>query len=78
MIELYANGKRLGTWAESEELFAEAIKHGPVEFRDETGAVLNRTIWEPSKEELDRRSEAGGGKPLAEFWREMGEAPPAG
>ena len=82
MVVLYSNGRRLGTWAEAEKLFADAAKAGPVEFRDESGSVLARTApapepicpWEPTMtaEDFDRRSEEGGGIPLAEFWKRMG------
>lgn len=81
MVVLFSAGRRLGTWAEAEALFAEAIKAGPIEFRNETGAVLARTLpaeplcpWDPTltAEELDRRSAAGGGIPIAEFWKRMG------
>lgn len=91
MVVLYAGGRRIGTWAEAEQLFAEAAQSGPVElpgpveFRDESGAVLARTAapptepicpWEPTMtaEDFDKRSAAGGGIPLAEFWKRMGVA----
>ena len=71
----------LGTWAETEALFADALKAGPIEFRDESGSFLaltGRTVepicpWEPTLtvEEIDRRS-AQGGTSLAEFWKRMG------
>ena len=84
MVVLYAGGRRIGTWAEAERLFAEAAKAGPVEFRDESGAVLGQFVptpppvepicpWEPdlTREEIDRRS-AEGGTSLANFWKRMG------
>lgn len=81
MVVLYAAGKRLGTWAESEHLFAQAVNSVSIEFRDESGAVIHRTTppaeplcpWEPTltHEEIDRRSKAGGTS-LAEFWKRMG------
>ena len=82
MVVLYAGSRQLGTWTEAERLFTDAAKIGPVEFRDETGAVIARTVqksepicpWEPNltQEDLDRRSAASGGIPLAEFWKRMG------
>ncbi len=81
MVVLYSAGRRLGTWAEAEPLFAAALKAGPVEFRDEAGMLLCQTAlpaepicpWEPTLtvEEIDRRS-AKGGTSLAEFWKRMG------
>ena len=81
MVVLYAGGRRLGTWTEAERLFADAAKIGAVEFRDETGAVIARTVqkpepicpWEPNltQEEIERRSKQGGTS-LAEFWKRMG------
>lgn len=49
MVVLYAGGKRLGTWAESERLIADAVKAGPVELRDETGRVF--AVTEPLADE---------------------------
>lgn len=83
MVVLYAGGKRLGTWAEAEGLLTDAVKLGPVEFRHENGRVFAWTTtqppepicpWEPTLtvDELDRRSAAGGGTTLAEFWTRMG------
>ena len=82
MVVLFSAGRRLGTWAEAEALFADAAKAGPIEFRNEAGAVLARTAvavepicpWDPTltAEDLDRMSEAGGGIPIAEFWKRMG------
>ena len=80
MVVLYSNGKKLGTWAEAERLFTEALKSGTVEFRDEAGSILAQTKapicpWEPNltEEELQRRSQEGG-MTLAEFWKKMGVA----
>ena len=81
MVVLYSAGRRLGTWAETESLFADAAKIGTIEFRDEAGTVLACTApkiepicpWEPSltAADIDRRS-AEGGTSLAEFWKQMG------
>ena len=80
MVVLFSAGRRLGTWAEAESLFTDALKAGPIEFRNESGAVLARTTpaepicpWEPTltAEQIDKRS-AAGGTSLAEFWKRMG------
>lgn len=79
MVVLYSNGKKLGTWAEAERLFTEALKSGTVEFRDEAGSVLAQTkapicSWDSSltEEKIEQMSRDGQGIPLAEFWRKMG------
>ncbi len=78
MVELYVSGNRIGTWAEAEHLVAElATMRQSIEVRDETGRTLGQFIpAEPSpfpdRVEIDRRCAAGGGIPLAEFWKKMG------
>jgi hypothetical protein len=79
MVVLYSNGKKLGTWAEAERLFAEALKNGPVEFRDESGSIIAQTKtpicpWDPSltEEKIEHMSREEQGIPLSEFWRKMG------
>jgi hypothetical protein len=82
MVTLYVAGQKVGTWAESEQRVAElAARNQEIELRDETGKVIGRVVppepicpWDPTltREELDRRSAAGGGIPLTEFWKRMG------
>ena len=65
MVTLYVGGQKVA-WADAEKLFAETAPKQPIEFRDESGRVLARTVpgaeplipWEPdvTKEELDRRT----------------------
>ena len=43
MITLYVDGKRIGTWAEAEQLFAETATKHTVEFRDTAGRVICTT-----------------------------------
>ena len=65
MVVLYSAGRRLGTWAEAESLFAAAVKSGPIEFRDESESMLARTFsTEPNS--------AQSGSSLSEFWKRMG------
>ena len=65
MVVLDSAGRRLGTWAEAKALFAAAVKAGPIEFRNEAGMVLARTVFtEPNS--------AQGGTSLSEFWKRMG------
>lgn len=40
MVELFAQGRRLGSWAEAEAHFIQALRQGAVEFRDEAGGLL--------------------------------------
>ncbi|HMP59518.1 MAG TPA: hypothetical protein PKD86_09215 [Gemmatales bacterium] len=40
MVELFAQGRRLGSWAEAEAHFIQPLRQGAVEFRDEAGALL--------------------------------------
>lgn len=64
MVTLYVGGQKVA-WADAEKLFAEAAKTQAVEFRDETGRVIARSVpgaepiipWEPevTQEEIDRR-----------------------
>ncbi len=78
MVVLYVGGNRIGTWAEAEHLVAEmGAKRQEIELRDESGRTIGRFVpaepWPfPDRAELDRRCAAGGGIPLAEFWKKMG------
>jgi hypothetical protein len=47
MITLYVNGKPLGPWAESEQLFQEAVGTQRVEFRDGSGRVIAACVPAP-------------------------------
>ena len=58
MVVLFSAGRRLGTWAVAESLFADALKAGPIEFRNESGAVLARTA--PRRATLPVGSDADG------------------
>jgi hypothetical protein len=77
MVVLYVGGNRIGTWAEAEQVFADlAARRQEIELRDEVGRTLGRFIPAepgpfPDRAELDRRCAAGGGIPLAEFWKQM-------
>ena len=78
MLELYVSGNRIGTWAEAENLIAGlASLRQKIELRDETGRTLGQIVPAelspfPDRAEIDRRCTAGGGIPLAEFWKKMG------
>lgn len=49
MVRLFVAGKPLGTWAEAEQLLAEAAKTHPVEFRDDAGRVIATTAPPPDR-----------------------------
>lgn len=78
MVVLYVGGKRIGSWAEAEQVVAELVaKQQEIELRDEVGRTLGRFVPAetgpfPDRAELNRRCAAGGGIPLAEFWKQMG------
>ena len=78
MVELYVGGNRIGTWTEAEHLVAElATSRQKIELRDETGRTLGRFVPAeaapfPDRAEIDRRCAAGGGIPLADFWKNRG------
>lgn len=44
MVVLYSRGVRLGLWADTEKEFVQAVQEIPIEFRDEAGNILARTI----------------------------------
>jgi hypothetical protein len=64
MVTLYLGGQQVA-WVDAEKLFAEAAKTQPIEFRDEKGHVIARSMpgpepiipWEPdvTQEEIERR-----------------------
>jgi hypothetical protein len=66
MVTLYVGGRKIGSWAEAEKLFAEAARTQPIEFRDENDRIIATSVpgaepiipWDPSitQEELDRRA----------------------
>lgn len=66
MVKLFVAGNPVGTLADAERVFAEAIaKRLPVEFCDETGAVIGSFVpaeplvpWDATvtRAELDRRA----------------------
>lgn len=77
MVELYVSGRRIGSWADAEQLLAKWAATEQIELRDETGRTLGRFVPVapspfPDRSEIDRRCAAGGGIPLAEFWKKMG------
>jgi hypothetical protein len=76
MVELYVGGHRIGSWADAEYLLAElATRRQKIEIRDETGRTLGSFVPVdpfPDQPEIERRCAAGGGIPLAEFWKKMG------
>lgn len=63
MVTLHVGGKAV-SWAEAEQLFAEAARTQPVEFRDDTGRVIATSVpgtgsaWETAitPEETARRT----------------------
>jgi hypothetical protein len=65
MVTLYVGGRKMGSWAEAEKLFAEAAKTQVVEFRDEYGPVIATSLpgcepiipWEPAvtREDIEQR-----------------------
>jgi hypothetical protein len=83
MVTLYVGGRKVGSWAEAEELFAETARTQAVEFRDEDGRVIATTVpgaeplipWEPgvTREEIDRRK-AEPGLPFEEVKKRLGWA----
>jgi len=46
MVSLYIEGRKLGTWAEAEKLFAEKTVTSAIEFRDDAGTLLGRYVPE--------------------------------
>jgi hypothetical protein len=82
MITLHVAGQAVGTASDLPRLLPELLaRKVEVELRDESGKAVGRLMppeplcpWEPelTREELNRRSEAGGGIPLSEFWKRMG------
>lgn len=82
MITMHVDGEQVGTTADLDRMLPEfARTRVEVQLRDTAGVMLARIVpaapicpWDPSitREELDRRSTAGGGIPLSDFWKRMG------
>jgi hypothetical protein len=80
MVAIYIGGQKVGEITLSNELRAALEAGEPIECRDDAGQRVRKYVaepycpWDPTltREELDRRSAAGGGIPLAEFWKRMG------